>query len=330
MDKLVRPTYGILLCLAIAVSSRFLSSYLPLGSVAIALLLGIFIGSSVNIGEKFKIGILFSEKVLLPLSIALLGVNLDYFILKELGWRTIFLIVIAISFSISSSVYIARFLDVKYTQALLIGIGNGICGSSAIAATNNLIKAEEEDVGLAIAVVNFLGTVGMLMLPLFGTIILKFTDIQVGILIGNTLQAVGQAAAGGFSVSDTAGQTAIIVKMGRILMITPFLLILIAIISNKKSLSLKGSESRQRQRIPVFILGFIFFSMLSTFHIVTESQLGLLSILGNILLLVAMSGIALKIKIFNIIRNGKQALMLGCVAFLVQILFSTCVIYALF
>ena len=330
MNKINRCFYGVSLCVAIAVISKILSFYLPLGSVAMALILGIVVGNSITIGERLKPGIIFSDKVLLSLAIALMGVNLDYFVLQELGGRTIFLIVLAIGLSTSFTVYIAKLMGVKPTQALLIGIGNGICGSSAIAATNHIIKAKEEDVGIAIAIVNFLGTVGMLILPILAKIILGFTDVQVGILIGNTLQAVGQAAAGGFSVSDTAGQTAIIVKMGRIMMLSPFLLILFVSLSNKGLPELRGEANVRQQRIPLFIFGFIFFSLLSTFNIISQTNIEFLSVLGSILLLVAMSGIALKIKIFTILKNGKNVLFLGCITFIVQILFSTSLIQLMY
>ncbi|MGK7912360.1 MAG: YeiH family protein [Synechococcus sp.] len=330
MHKIDRWLYGVYLCVAIAVISKLLSFYLPLGSVAIALILGIVVGNSVAIGEGLKPGIMFSEKVLLSLAIALMGVNLDYFVLRELGGRTIFLIILAIGLSTSFTVYIARIMGVKPTQALLIGIGNGICGSSAIAATNHIIKAKEEDVGIAIAIVNFLGTIGMLSLPILAKIILGFTDIQVGILIGNTLQAVGQAAAGGFSVSDTAGQTAIIVKMGRVMMLSPFLLILFVSLSSKGLPELRGEADMRKQQIPLFIFGFIFFSLLSTFNIISQTYIEFLSVVGNILLLVAMSGIALKINIFSILKNGRKVLMLGCFTFIVQILFSTSLIQLMY
>lgn len=101
--------------------------------------------------------------------------------------------------------------------ALLLGIGNGFCGSSAIGATEHIIGVEKKDAGLSIAVVNFLGTVGMFLLPIVGTLFLKFDHLNSGLLIGNTLQAVGNVAAAGFSVSPLSGQTAMIVKMARIL-----------------------------------------------------------------------------------------------------------------
>ncbi len=92
--------------------------------------------------------------------------------------------------------------------------------------TEKIIGAEEEDVGLSVAIVNFLGTIGVFLLPLIAKFILHLSDINAGILIGNTLQAVGQVVASGFSINVSSGQVATIVKMTRVLMLLPITLIL--------------------------------------------------------------------------------------------------------
>ena len=320
--------YGVILCAALGMAGKGISAYLPLGSVAIAILLGMIVGNGLKPGKKFTAGITFSEKQILSVAIALMGVNLDYAILKDLGYGSIVLIIAAMIVTIGSAVLLARAFKWKSSLALLLGIGNGVCGSSAIAATEHIIGADEEDVGLAVAVVNFLGTIGMLFLPLLGTMMLHLTDLRAGILIGNTLQAVGQVTAGGFAISDLAGQTATVVKMGRILMLTPVIFILLGVFSQRTS---TAQESvKKAQRVPLFILGFILFSLISTFHILPENALKALSTLSHSALLVAMAGIGLKITFGSILREGRSALMIGSLVFLIQIVFSGSIIRLLF
>ncbi|MBI9104668.1 MAG: putative sulfate exporter family transporter [Spirochaetales bacterium] len=104
--------------------------------------------------------------------------------------------------------------------SLLISIGNAICGSSVIAAAQSIVKADDEKVGLSIAVINFLGTLGIL-LPALVIGIPFLNDVNSGVLIGNTLQAIGQVSAAGFSIGEETGQIATLEKMGRILRIMP-------------------------------------------------------------------------------------------------------------
>ncbi len=52
---------------------------------------------------------------------------------------------------------------------------------------------------------NFLATLGIFLLPFLSDTLLHFSEINNAILVGNTLQAVEQVVAAGFSISETAG-----------------------------------------------------------------------------------------------------------------------------
>lgn len=313
---------GVFLCIGIALLSFVVSKQIPIGSVAIAIVLGIIIGNSTKFWKKAQKGITFSEKHILSFAIALLGINLDYKILASLGYKTILIIISAIIVTISSSILFAKIFKFKQKFALLLGIGNGVCGSSAIAATEKIIGADEEEVGLSVAVVNFLGTVGIFLLPFIAKIILHFTDLNSGILIGNTLQAVGQVVAAGFSLNDSTGQTATIVKMTRILMLTPIIFILIFIFStktNKKSIS----ATTAKIKIPIFIIGFILFSLIPTVGLLSQENIKIISKIGHYSLMTAMAGIGLKISFGSIVKDGLSVVLIGGLIFLTQILFSS-------
>jgi uncharacterized integral membrane protein (TIGR00698 family) len=330
MTRLARILYGVVLCTAIGIAAKFLSVLLPFGSVTIAILLGIIIGNSVNLGDRFKSGITFSEKQILSVAIALMGVNLNYVILSELGIRSLALIISAMGVTIAASLFLARTMKSTVPLALLVGIGSGVCGSSAIAATEGIIGADEEEVGLSVAIINFLGTIGIFLLPFLSVTLFGFTDIEAGVLIGNTLQAVGQVTAAGFAVGEIAGQTATVIKMGRILMLTPVILILLATYPNQDLTSTTKKQGLRKLSIPLFIVGFIFFSLVATLGLLPEALLEFLSTVSGYALITAMAGIGLKITFGSILRSGRSALLLGSVVFLLQIVFSGSIIYFLF
>ena len=304
----------------------------PSAAVTIAILLGIVIGNGVNLGDQFKPGITFSEKQLLSVAIALMGVNLNYVILQELGLQSIGLIISAMGVTIVASIFLARRMKANVTLALLLGIGSGVCGSSAIAATEGIIGADEEEVGLSVAIVNFLGTIGIFLLPFLGVTVLGFNDIGAGVLIGNTLQAVGQVTAAGFSVGEVAGQTATVIKMGRILMLTPLILILLAAFPIAASVKPAKKRGISAKGFPLFIVGFILFSLIATFGLLPDTALEFLGAMGEYALIIAMAGIGLKITFSSILRSGRSALLMGSIIFLIQIVFVSghAVIYLLF
>lgn len=330
LARVLQVSLGVLLCTLIGVAAVLLSDYLPLGSVALAILLGILIGNTVPLGGRFDQGIAFSERHVLAWAIALMGVNLNYGILQELGFRSLALIISALGFTLLLSVVLGKVFRWDPKLTLLVGIGNGVCGTSAIAATETIIGAHKEDVGVAVAVVNGLGTVGMLMLPILATWVLHLGAVDAGLLIGNTLQAVGQVTAGGFSVSEVTGQTATIVKMARILLLTPLVFVLIYLYAPGKREGAALRPNSAFRGIPLFILGFVLFSLISTLKLLPEVYLGVLAKVSHWALVLAMAGIGLRITLASLMRSGKSALLLGGMVFLGQILFTTVVILAFF
>ena len=320
----MKYTRGLVLCISLGLSAKALSLFIPFGPVAIAIILGIVAGNTLKPGKAFAAGISFSEKRILSIAVALMGVNLNFMILKDLGYKCILIIAVAMLVTITSSLLFAKIFKFDRKFALLLGIGNGICGSSAIAATREIIGVEEEEVGLSVAIINFLGTLGIFLLPLIGTVVLKLSEVNTGVLIGNTLQAVGQVVASGFSVGDSAGQTATLVKMARVLMLTPVVFILISIFPKNSTIR---NGSGRKNTVPIFIVGFVLFSLVPTFGLLPDSVVHVISRISHYALMVAMAGIGLGITFSSILRDGKKALLVGSSIFVLQVIFSSTMIY---
>ena len=313
--------YGIILTIVIAIVAYLLSSFIAIGSVAIAIILGIILGNTIKFDSKYSKGITYSEKSILAFAIALMGINLDFSILLDLGIGAIILIILGMGVTIFSSVIIGKIFGLDRKFALMIGIGNGVCGSSAIAATKDIVKADEEQVGISVAVVNLLGTIGIFLVPAIA-LFLGFNDVDSGVLVGNTLQAVGQVVASGFSISDSAGQSATIVKMGRVLMLTPLIVILLVILKDNVEQS-KGNNKSILSNIPMFIVGFVVLSIISSLQILPKFVVQIVANISEYALIIAMAGIGLKITFSSIKANGKIALIVGSLVFVVQIIFTS-------
>lgn len=325
--------WGIGFSAIVAFCAFLFSSLTSINATILAIVFGFLIANYKPIPNKYHSGIGYSEKTILAFSIATMGISLDFSVLLELGIGTLILMICTIFISIFLSIYFGRLLKIKSTLALLLGIGNGICGASAIGATKNIIKAKDDEAGISIAVVNFLGTIGMFLVPLIA-IAFGFNEIESGILIGNTLQAVGQAVAGGFAISDVAGQNATVVKMGRVLLLTPIIIILIIIYRDEKECSQVKNNYIYKinflKHIPLFVWFFLFFTMMATFKILPIFIENFILNLSHYALLVAMAGIGLKISFASIKQNGKQAVALGSIIFFIQIVFTASFIYIFF
>lgn len=316
--------YGLILSCIIAFVAMGFSSFLPIGAVAIAIILGVLIGNTVPLSSKFNEGITFSEKTLLAFAISFMGIHLDFNVLKELGFNTIFLIIISMILTIAFSLYLSKKFNFQKDFALILGIGNGICGSAAIAATKDIVKLDKEKSALAIAIVNLLGTVGLFVIPIIG-LLFNFSDVDLGILLGNTLQSVGHVVGASFGVNEVVGQSATIVKMGRILLLTPVIIWLIYWVGKENKKVKKGNKFQ----IPTFVIGFIFFSILATSQILPLFIVEFIALCGKMTLLIAMSAIGLKISFKAIKQSGWDAFVLAGYIFKFQIIFSIIMISVL-
>ncbi len=330
--KTLYNTYkkGLLASIVVTIISIFLSKILHFNTATIAIVLGMIIGNIFytkfhNKNSEYTKGIKFAEKDLLMFAIALMGINLNFTMLASLGVKTLFMIILAMIFTIFMGKYLGKLFGLNSKLSLMLGIGNAVCGSSAIAATSGVTKVKNEDIAISIVLVNLMGTIGIFLAPFlvhqFG-----FNDIEGGILAGNTLQAVGQAVAAGFNISDIAGQYATVVKMGRVLMIAPIVFLLIYL-AKKESVK-NGENTTENTTIPFpqFIVWFVLFSTLASFHIVPTEIEHIISSASHYIALIAMSAIGLMIHFQSIVTTGGTALKVSSLLFAMQLTFTSILI----
>ncbi len=311
---------GLSITVLIAIVAVVLSVFIPIGAVTLGIVFGVIIGNIFTLNSSFSSGIRFSEKNILSLAIILMGIKLNFEIIQELGYKSIVIIVLSICFTIFTAIMLSKIFKLKPKLGLLLGIGNGICGSSAIAATEQIIGADEDDVGLSVAIVNFLGTIGIFLIPFVSKIILNLSDVHSAFLIGDTLQAVGQVVAAGFSINNEVGHTATIIKMLRILMLTPVVLSLIVVFRQRRK-DIK-TKAVKKKSFPLFIIGFILMSLIPSFHLLPENWINIIGKVSHYLFVIAMVGIGLKVSFSSILKNGIRALLVGSLVFLFQIIFG--------
>jgi len=280
---------------------------LPGGAVLWALLSGFLIGQFMGLRPSLGPGLKFCEKTLLSLAIVFMGINLQLNQVVGLGLHSILVILASISIAIGFGWLLAPLFGMDRKFGLLLGVGNGICGSSAIAGAAPVLNSKEEELGVSVAVVNFLGSIGMFLLPLLVFTEL-FTSDQISVLIGSTLQAVGHVSGAGLSISESVGQLAITVKLGRVLFLGPVLFILALTFRNKKA----GFP------VPGFIVGFLVFMAIRSLDLLPVPVVSTLSMTCKVLLCIAMAGVGWRIQLKDLIKAGSQALALGTVLSILQ------------
>ncbi|WP_455757354.1 YeiH family protein [Sulfurimonas sp.] len=330
MSKYKKYTRGLLASILVAIIAVFITSFISFSTATVAIIVGMLVGNVFyntfhGDGSHFKVGVKWAEKDLLMFAIALMGINLNFTMLANLGFQTILIIIAGMIFTIFMGMFIGKLFKLNPKLSLMIGIGNGVCGSSAIAATSGIAKVQSNDIGVSIALVNLMGTIGIFLAP-FLAHSLGFTDIQAGVFTGNTLQAVGQAVAAGFSISDEAGHYATVVKMGRVLLLVPLVLILIYIAKKEHIQSDEEIDKKAKVGVPSFILWFIGFSIVASLGLLPKEVEAFISSFSYYITIIAMSAIGLMIHFGTIVKTAGTAFKVSSLLFAMQLIFSALLI----
>ena len=323
-------TKGLLASIVVAILATTVTEFITFSTATVAIILGMIVGNiffkTFHTDEPgFKSGVKFAEKDLLMFAIALMGINLNFTMLANLGVKTILIIVLGMAFTIGMGLLLGKLFKLNPKLSLMIGIGNGVCGSSAIAATSGVAKVQSNDIGISIALVNLMGTIGIFLAP-FLAHFLGFTDIQAGIFTGNTLQAVGQAVAAGFSISDEAGHYATVVKMGRVLLLVPLVLILIYVAKKERQKDGEAIEGKAKVGVPSFIIWFVAFSVVASLGWLPKEVETLIGTISHYITLIAMSAIGLMIHFGTIMKTAGTAFKVSSLLFALQLIFSAALI----
>lgn len=312
-----KETYsGILFTLFISTLAWIVCFIFPfLNSILIGLLFGIIIGNFFKLPSQFSTGISISGSKVLEFSILFLAVGINYTYMGKIGWKSFILVGIVVFLVLIFSVFLSKKMKCPSTVGWMVGFGTAICGSSAIAALAPSLKNNKEETGIALAVVNLFGTLGMLFLPiLIGLFSLSTTEISL--LLGGTLHSVGNVAGAAFAVSDAVGEQAITIKLARVAMLSPGLIFFNFLTRDKNT----THNWKNHFQLPWYLWGFIIITIWVSIFPVSDSVLKFSSETGKILLTIAMTAIGLKVSFSSLIQSGKKGLFYGLIIFLVQIL----------
>ena len=299
---------GIAVALIVAATAQFLAEHYATPAMLLALLLGIAVSF---LGEEGKTvpGIAFSARSLLRLGIACLGVRVSMVLMMGLGWDLIALVVGGVIATIGFGLLVARFLGHKWRFALLTAGSVAICGASAAMAISAILPRDdrsEERLIFTVMGVTVLSTIAMITYP----VLVNFLDlnaIQSGVFIGGTIHDVAQVVGAGFSISEQTGDTATLVKLMRVAMLAPIVLVASLLIRSFAELPKDGARP---PLLPGFVVAFLALAVLNSFGLIPAVVIEFLSQTSRWLLLTAIAAVGMKTNLKQVLAVGGAAIAL--------------------
>ena len=258
----------------------------------------------------------------LQASIVLLGATLSLEQVAVVGLSSLPVMLGTLTVALVGAWLLGRLLDVRGDTQLLIGVGTAICGASAIAATQAVIRAKESQVAYAVATIFTFNIAAVLLFP------------QLGHLLHLDPRAFGLWA--GTAINDTSSVGSRRLQLRR----------------RRRALLRRGQADPQphahpdRARpqhlggtskpcgssqhpahpssgprrlpswtkiVPLFLLGFIAASALDTLGVIPIAWHSGLTTAGTFLITTALAGIGLALRPADLRRAGMRPLLLGAV-----------------
>ena len=286
---------GILVAVLIAVASKFLSNNYEVP----AMLMAILIGMSLNFlseDKKCEKGINFSSKNILYLGIILLGSSITFENILSININITFLIILAVILTILFSILFLRLFGFQYRFGILIGGAIAICGASAALAISSVLPKDErsnERLTFVILGVTVISTICMIFYPILANF-LEMDYIAAGIFFGATIHDVAQVIGAGFTLSDETGDTATIIKLFRVTLLFP-VVILISLLSYRYKSN--NDFDNKPPPVPYFIIFFIIMVIINSLNLIPLNLQFYLNEISSWFLLIAISAVGTKTRL---------------------------------
>lgn len=299
---------GVIVSVLVAVTAQFLAEHYATPAMLMALLLGIAVSFLSEEGRAVE-GISFAAKTVLRLGVALLGIRISASMLTGLGWELLVLVIGSVVLTIGFGFAVARFFGSAWRFAFLTSGSVAICGASAAMAISAILpqdKRSEERLIFTVVGVTLLSTIAMIAYPILVKA-LNLSELEGGVFLGGTIHDVAQVVGAGFSISENVGDTATLVKLIRVAMLAPVVVIAAILI---RSFAQSDVSGERPPILPMFVVGFLVLATISSVVNVPTAITEIISEASRWFLLIAIAAVGMKTNLKQVLSVGPAAIAL--------------------
>lgn len=265
--------------------------------------------------ETWTPGIVFTSKRILRLGIILYGFKLTFQDVMAVGLPAIIIDAIVVTVTIFFGVFIGKLLKMDRSIALLTSCGAAICGAAAVMGVDGAIRPKPYKTAVAVATVVIFGTLSMFLYPiLYRAGIFDLPADQMGIFTGSTVHEVAHVVGAGNAMGSAISDNAIIVKMIRVMMLVPVLLI-IAFFVAKDAVSADESGQKRKIQIPWFAIMFLLVICFNSLNLLPAPVVEFIKTLDTFLLTMAMTALGAETSFEKFKKAGFKPFVLAAIIY---------------
>lgn len=322
-EKRSSMLHGVLLitlfsCAAFYIGDMAFVKSLSFSPMIVGIILGMLYANSLrnNLPETWVPGIQFCSKRILRIGIILYGFRLTFQNVVEVGIPAICIDAIIVAVTICGGVMIGRLMKMDRGIALLTSVGSGICGAAAILGTESAIKVKPYKTAVAVSTVVIFGTIAMFLYPiLYRNGILDLTPQEMGIFTGSTVHEVAHVVGAGNAMGKEVSDPAIIVKMIRVMMLVPVLLI-ISYSVMRAAVKSGDASGRGKISMPWFAILFLVVIGFNSLNLLPAGLVDFINTFDTFLLTMAMTALGAETSIDKFRKAGAKPFILAFILFI--------------
>jgi uncharacterized integral membrane protein (TIGR00698 family) len=298
---------GLSICAVACLAAAWLSGQYGVPIILMGLLLGLGL-NFVSADPRTHPGLDLAGRTFLRWGIVLLGTQVTLMQIGALGLVPFAALLVVMACAVAAALLGARLAGLSTASGVLAGGSTAICGASAALALYGVIGRErlsQAQFTLTLVGISLASAIAMSLYPPLAQF-LELNERQAGFLIGASIHDVAQAIGGGFAVSDTAGEYATIVKLARVALLAP--LVLLASIAMKPH----GAEPQRRSlvsrlSVPWFIVAFLALVCIVSLVPLQRPAAAWALTASKALLLLAVTATAMRTRVDLIMKMGWRA-----------------------
>ncbi|MDE5638055.1 MAG: YeiH family protein [Alistipes sp.] len=319
-ENRVNTLHGILLialfsCSAFYIADTQFVRSLSFSPLIVGIILGMLYANSLRnrLPETWVPGIRFCTKQILRTGIVLYGFRLTFQSVVEVGLAAVAVDTAIVVGTILLGIVIGRLLKMDSDLTLLTSTGSAICGAAAVLGAEPVVGGQPHKTAVAVSTVVIFGTVSMFLYPaLWRAGALALDPAQMGVYTGATLHEVAHVVGAGDAMGGEIADTAIIVKMIRVMMLAPVLLVMSLLLSRGKE---GGKGGSRKITIPWFAFGFLAVIGFNSLDLLPAPMVGAINYADNFMLTMAMTALGAETSIDKFRQAGAKPFLLAAVLY---------------
>lgn len=316
---------GLIICAIAAAAAAWLSEHYMFPIILLGLLIGLSM-SFVARDPRSHMGLDFASRTCLRFGVVLLGLQVTFSQIGSLGPEPFAALAAIMTVTFLAGIIGARLVGQSVFTGILAGGATAICGASAALALYGIIGRErvsQSQFAITLVVVSLASALAMSLYPILAEY-LNLTDEQAGFLIGASIHDVAQAIGGGYAFSEAAGSYAAIVKLSRVAMLAPVVIIVGLLIggADKAGGQAEGGPLWKRLALPWFIVAFFGVVLLNSLVDIPAPARDFALSVSKGLLLIAVIATAMRSRLDLLLQTGIRPAIPVAIATIASLLAS--------